>query len=188
MNEYLQTPYGVNVNFVTGELDPADNAYDRHLSQMVGMYEDQEAAKSLLEKDPVIYKVYEKKLPELPGELQWCMSVTLPGKIGREYYMTKGHFHAVRETAEIYLCTAGEGFMLMETEDGRTEAIPMLPNKAVYVPAFWAHRSINTGNSPLVSFCVYPGHAGHDYGSIETAGFKKRIVEINGKPVVIDRE
>lgn len=187
MTEYFQNPYGVNVNLQTGEIEQADNVYDRHLSKMAGMYEDAEAAQKLLAADPVIYRVYEKKLPELPGELQWCTSITMPGKIGREYYMTKGHFHSVRETAEIYLCLAGEGYMLMETEDGRTEAQRMTPHVCVYVPAFWAHRSVNTGSVPLVSFCVYPGHAGHDYGSIETAGFKKRIVEIDGKPVIVDR-
>ena len=187
-NTYFPRPVDVKINMTTGELDLPDNAYDRKLSQMYTMYEDQEAARKLLETDPVIYKVYERKLPELPGELQWCMSVTLPGKVGREYYMTKGHFHEVRETAEIYLCVGGEGYMLMETEQGEVDIKEMRPNTCVYVPAYWAHRSINTGNTPLISFCVYPGHAGHDYGSIETKGFKKRVVEIDGKPVIIDCE
>ena len=184
---YFSIPTSVKIDISTGKLDTADNAYERKLSQMVAMYEDQAAARKLLETDPVIYRVYEKQLPCLPGELQWCMSVTLPGKVGREYYMTKGHYHAVRETAEIYLCVGGKGFMLMETEQGEVEIKEMLPNTCVYVPAFWAHRSINTGTMPLISFCVYPGHAGHDYGSIETQGFKKRVVEIDGKAVVIDR-
>ena len=188
ITSYFQTPTAVKINMQTGELDCPDNAYDRKLSQMVAMYEDQDAARALLDVDPVIYKVYEKQLPQLPGELQWCMSVTLPGKIGREYYMTKGHYHAVRETAEIYLCVGGEGYMLMETEQGDVDYKEMRPNTCVYVPAFWAHRSINTGAVPLISFCVYPGHAGHDYGSIETTGFKKRVVEIDGKPTIIDRE
>ena len=185
---YFQIPTSVKINMQTGELDCPDSAYDRKLSQMAAMYEDQQAVRKLLEMDPVIYKVYEKQLPQLSGELQWCMSVTLPGKVGREYYMTKGHYHAVRETAEIYLCVGGEGYMLMETEQGDVDLKEMQPNTCVYVPACWAHRSINTGNTPLISFCVYPGHAGHDYGSIETMGFKKRVVEIDGKPTVIDRE
>ena len=184
---YFPRPFDVKISMATGELDAADNAYDRKLSQMAAMYEDQEAVRKLLKIDPVIYKVYEKQLPQLPGELQWCMSVTLPGKVGREYYMTKGHYHAVRETAEIYLCVGGEGYLLMETEHGDVDFREMRPNTCVYVPAFWAHRSINTGAAPLISFCVYPGHAGHDYGSIETMGFKKRVVEMDGKPVIIDR-
>ncbi len=180
-------PFSAVIDRSAGTLTSPDNVYERRLSAMAEMYEDAEAARAALAAgDPVIYKVYEKKMPELPGELQWCMSVTLPGKIGREYYMTKGHYHEVRNTAEIYLCTGGTGYMLMETEAGQTSTVEMRADVAVYVPAHWAHRSINTGQQPLISFCVYPGDAGHDYGTIETEGFRKRIVEIDGKPAIID--
>ena len=183
----IDRPISAHVDRVTGALDRPDNVYERRLSQMVDMYEDTAAAAAAVAAgDPVIYKVFEKKVPETAGELQWCMSVLLPGRIGREYYMTKGHFHQVRETAEIYYCLRGLGYILMETEAGRTELTEMRPDVAVYVPVGWAHRSINTGQEPLISFCVYPGHAGHDYGSIETRGFLKRVVEIDGKPEVID--
>ena len=183
---FISEPFSASIDRVEGTLSSPDNVYERHLSAMGEMYEDQEAVKAA--GDPVIYKVYEKKIPELAGELQWCMSVTLPGKIGREYYMTKGHYHAVRDTAEIYLCVRGQGYMLMETEDGKVDAQEMRPDVAVYVPARWAHRSINTGDEPLISFCVYPGDAGHDYGTIETEGFRKRIVEIDGKAAIVDNQ
>jgi glucose-6-phosphate isomerase len=184
---YLSEPFSDVIDRVHGTLASPDRVYERRLSDMIGMYEDAAAARAALEAgNPVIYKVYEKKIPELAGELQWCTSVTMPGKIGREYYMTKGHYHEVRDTAEIYLCVRGRGYMLMETQEGRTSAAEMRPDVAVYVPARWAHRSVNTGGEPLISFCVYPGNAGHDYGTIETAGFRKRIVEINGKPAIVD--
>lgn len=184
---FIDKPFSAAINRETGELASPDNVYERPLSAMAEMYEDTEAVKAALAAgDPVIYKVYEKKIPELAGELQWCMSVTFPGKIGCEYYMTKGHYHEVRDTAEIYLCVGGQGYMLMETEEGETSAVEMRPDVAVYVPARWAHRSINTGDEPLISFCVYPGDAGHDYGTIETEGFRKRIVEIDGKSAIID--
>ena len=51
----------------------------------------------------------------------------------------------------------------------------MTRGRMVYVPPFWAHRSINTGREPLVSFCVYPAEAGHNYGDIAKQGFPKRI-------------
>jgi len=181
---YVSEPFSDVIDQVEGTLASPDNVYERRLGEMAEMYEDAAAVKAA--GDPVIYKVYERKMPEIAGELQWCTSVTMPGKIGREYYMTKGHYHAVRDTAEIYLCVRGTGYMLMETEDGQTSAVEMRPNVAVYVPARWAHRSVNTGDEPLVSFCVYPGDAGHDYGAIRTKGFRKRIVEIDGKPTIID--
>jgi len=183
---FISQPFSDAIDRRTGALACPDNVYERRLSDMADMYEDQQAAQAALADNPVIYRVYEKKIPELAGELQWCMSVTMPGKIGREYYMTKGHYHEVRDTAEIYLCVRGTGYMLMETEEGQTSAVEMRPDVAVYVPARWAHRSINTGDEPLISFCVYPGDAGHDYGTIETEGFRKRIVEIDGRPQIID--
>lgn len=182
---YVSESFSDVIDRQSGELASPDNVYERRLSDMADMYEDAEAVRAA--GDPVIYKVYEKKIPELAGELQWCMSVTMPGMIGREYFMTKGHYHEVRQTAEIYLCLRGSGYMLMETEDGRCKAVEMRPDVAVYVPAGWAHRSVNTGHEPLISFCVYPGNAGHDYGTIETEGFRKRIVEIDGQPTIVDK-
>jgi len=35
---------------------------------------------------------------------------------------------------------------------------------------------------------VYPGNAGHDYDTIVEEGFRKRIVEIDGKPAIVDRQ
>jgi glucose-6-phosphate isomerase len=58
---------------------------------------------------------------------------------------------------------------------------------AVYVPACYAHRSINVSLSePLVTFFAFPGNAGHDYGTIETKGFRKLAVLRDGEPAFID--
>lgn len=35
-------------------------------------------------------------------------------------------------------------------------------------------------------FFAFPGHAGHDCGTIATKGFHKLMVERDGKPVMID--
>jgi glucose-6-phosphate isomerase len=43
---------------------------------------------------------------------------------------------------------------------------------------------VNTGNEPLVSYCVYPADAGHNYGDIEEEGFIKRVVHEGGQAVV----
>ena len=59
--------------------------------------------------------------------------------------------------------------------------------RVLYVPPGWAHRSVNTGSGEdLVTFFVYPGHAGHDYGSIESQGFRKLVVERDGAPCIVD--
>jgi len=52
----------------------------------------------------------------------------------------------------------------------------------VYVTPGWAHRSINVHPSEdLVTFFAYPGHAGHDYGSIEKRGFRRIVLEDGGR-------
>jgi glucose-6-phosphate isomerase len=98
--------------------------------------------------------------------------------------MTKGHYHKVLQTVEIYLCLRGSGYMLMKTKYGNFTAEPMARGRMVYVPPYWAHRSVNTGSEPLVSFCVYNAEAGHNYGDIETEGFVKRVLRVNGAPVI----
>jgi glucose-6-phosphate isomerase len=51
-----------------------------------------------------------------------------------------------------------------------------------HIPPMWAHRVVNTGNEPLVFVASYHLAAGHNYGPIEEKGFRKLLVEINGKP------
>jgi glucose-6-phosphate isomerase len=101
--------------------------------------------------------------------------------------MTKGHFHTVLDTAEVYYCLKGAGYMVMETPDGEWAVEQLGPNTVLYVPPCWAHRSVNTSpNEDLVTFFVYPGNSGHDYGSIETQGFRKLVLERNGAPDIVD--
>ena len=77
--------------------------------------------------------------------------------------------------------------MLTESPEGDVVLQPLRPGTAVYVPKRYAHRSVNTGTAPLVTFFVFRGDAGHDYGTIETKGYRKLVVEgPGGKPAMID--
>ena len=165
-----------------------DNHIIRNLSAMQGQFLDQEAYDAMLaEEDLLLYEVYELKRPEIPGELLHGISIVHPGKVGNEYYMTKGHFHTVLDTAEVYYCLKGAGYMVMETPDGEWAVEALHPNTVLYVPPCWAHRSVNTSpNEDLVTFFVYPGNSGHDYGSIETQGFRKLVLERNDAPEIVD--
>jgi len=186
-NNTIVQPFSVGWDPKDGIMDDPDNHVERYLSKIKDMFLDVEAADAFIKEngDIKVYEVYEKVIPQRDGEIQFCSSITHPGKIGGEYFMTKGHFHARRDTAEIYYCLRGRGYMMMELENGDYEMGEMYPGRTVYVPAYYAHRSINTGDEPLISLAVYPGDAGHDYGSIETSGFKHLVVEKNGKPEVI---
>ena len=74
--------------------------------------------------------------------------------------------------------------MVMENRDGDTREIRLSKNNAVYVPRGYAHRSVNTGAEPLVLFYTFDANAGHDYGTIETKGYRRLILEDNGIPIV----
>ncbi|MDR1157380.1 MAG: cupin domain-containing protein [Oscillospiraceae bacterium] len=159
----------------------------RRLSQMRGMYSDGAAFEAILAKeDPLVYEFYELGAPARAEDLAFGTSITYPGKVGREYFMTKGHFHTILDTAEVYYCLSGQGVMLMENPEGDVAQIPLTPGKAVYVPGRYAHRSVNTGKAPLITFFVFRSDAGHDYGTIEEKGYRKLIVEQNGAPQMID--
>lgn len=160
----------------------------RSLSQMKGMYFDNHALEEILSKgeDPLVYEFYELGAPENSGDLAFGSTILYPGKVGDEYFMTKGHFHTILETAEVYYALSGEGFMLMESPDGDVKLQPFIPGQALYVPKRYAHRSINTGTVPLVSFFVFRADAGHDYGSIEEKGYRKLLIEKDGKPELME--
>jgi glucose-6-phosphate isomerase, archaeal len=165
-----------------------DNHIQRRLSAMQGQYLDQDAFEGMLEEgDNVIYEVYEIRRPEVEGELLMGISIVHPGKVGQEFFMTKGHFHTVLETAEVYYCLNGEGFMVMETPEGETCVEALSPGRVLYVPPRWAHRSVCTSRQQdLITFFAYPANSGHDYGTIEQLGFRKLVIESEKGIEIID--
>jgi len=178
--------------FSISNLHYIPSQFDRHtqrqLSSLRGYFLDQTAYEAALNQgDILVYEVYELQRPEQSGELLQGVSIIHPGKIGREFFMTKGHFHAVLDTAEVYYCLGGEGYMVMETPEGEAKVESLSPGKALYVPPRWAHRSVCTSRQqPLAIFFVYPGHAGHDYGTIETQGFRKLVLEGDNGIEIVD--
>jgi len=169
-------------------LSKSRKTLERRLSNMKGMFHDDAALAAAIAKDDrLVYEFFDMRVPESSGDVAYGTSITYPGKIGDEYHMTKGHFHTVLDTAEVYYCLRGHGAMMMESPEGEVEVQELTPGKAVYVPGRFAHRSINlSADQPLITFFAFPGHAGHDYGSIETKGFRKLVVERGGKPALID--
>ncbi len=181
-------PYTFHLSAVTGLPNRWDHHYERRLSSMKGQFADMAALDDILaEDDLLLYEVYEFKRPETAGELLHGVSVIHPGLVGDEYFMTKGHFHSLLETAEVYYCLKGEGVMVMETPEGDWDVQPFTPGSVLYVPPRWAHRSVNTSaDEDLVLLFVYPGDAGHDYGTIEFQGFRKLVLKVDGGVKIVD--
>mgnify|MGYP000116902279 FL=1 len=109
MNQFnWDQAFTLDFNLNNGLSKHADTT-KRYLSQMKNMYQDQEAVEEILKhEDPLIYEFYELGCPERAGDLAFGTTMIHPGKIGNEYYMTKGHFHQIVDTAEVYYTLKGE--------------------------------------------------------------------------------
>lgn len=173
---------------LTTGLSQSRKPLQRFLSNMKGIFSDEAALAAAVEKEnKLVYEFFDMGVPPSEKEIAYGTSITYPGKVGDEYFMTKGHFHTVLDTAEVYYCLHGHGYMLMENPEGDWEAQELQPGKALYVPARYAHRSINvSATEPLITFFAFPGNAGHDYSTIETQGYRKLLVERDGKPTFVD--
>lgn len=169
-------------------ISPERKSTKRMLSDMEGIYFNNEKLKEMIKvKDILVYEFYELDIPKNPGELAFGTTILYPGKVDNEYFMTKGHFHSKINIAEIYYCIKGHGYLLMENPEGEVELQEMNPGMSVYVPPRFAHRSINISVSePFIMFFVFRADAGHDYKTIEIKGFRKLLIEKDGKPKLID--
>jgi glucose-6-phosphate isomerase len=182
----LMWPFALAVDLQRGGLEPCNNIVERHLSDMRGMYIDEVATEeAIAQGDPLLYKVNQYDVPFETGQLLVVTTVIQPGRVGDEYYMTKGHFHEQEDRAEVYVGLQGQGCLLLETTGGEFEALPVEPGTLTYIPPYWAHRMVNVGQEKFIFFGVYPADAGHNYGDIEKRGFVKVLVERDGRPTLL---
>ena len=172
----------------TGEIE-GTTMTKRHLSDLRGCFRDPVAfERALAQGNPLVYSVSAMQLGTDVGDLHYGLGVIHPGRVGDEYFLTKGHLHTWRAAAELYIGLSGEGVMLLEDETtGASRMVALHPNSAVYVPGYTAHRTANTGSVPLVYLGVYPARAGHDYAAIGERNFRDVVVERGGKPCLLAR-
>lgn len=86
----------------------------RTLGDLRGIFADVDAFSRMPQNMPA-YEV-SSFLPEqegTPGGLYFGITYLHPGKVGNEYFMTKGHFHANIDRAEFYWGLEGEGLSLI---------------------------------------------------------------------------
>jgi glucose-6-phosphate isomerase len=134
-----------------------------------------------------VYEVY-SHMPVgegTPGGLYFGLTRLYPGKVGAEYFMTKGHFHQQADRAEYYWCLEGEGILILMDRDRRIRAEKMFPGSLHHIPGYVAHRVANTGNGILAFAASWPSDAGHNYAAIASGGFPARLMEIDGIPQLV---
>jgi len=163
-----------------GVLEGASNRYTKTLADLVGVYEDQPAYRSALDKmaGAIVYEVTSYTPSQNPGDMIIGVTRMLPGKIGREFFLTRGHIHANANRPEMYYCETGSGVMLLESPAGEIRTMELRPRSMCYVPPYWIHRSVNVGSDALVITFAYPADSGQDYDVIVKAGgMRSRIVD-----------
>lgn len=178
-------PEGVTIDGVTGAVTPATGRYVKKLSALRDLYERPEQVDAYIAAhgDVAAYDVIEYR----PDGSDICFGTTImyPGKIGREYFLTRGHFHAKTDRGEVYYTQSGEGVLLLHSRSGETRSVAMKPGVCAFIPPEWAHRSVNTGPEKLVFVWMCSIDAGHDYGEVATRGMRELAVERDGHPAIV---
>lgn len=158
----------------------------RCLKDLDGIFYDQ-AAFQKMPQDRLVYEVssYLPVKEGTSGGLYFGITYLYPGKVGNEYFMTKGHFHTNIDRAEFYWGLKGQGMLIMMDQQRNVWAEHMFPGSLHYIPGNIAHRVANIG-SQLLSFAAsWPSDAGHNYDEIAKNGFACRLLELNGIPNLI---
>jgi glucose-6-phosphate isomerase len=177
----------LSIDWTNGALTGADiHTSIKTLGELRSLFADREAARRM-PADLEIYRVqaYTPVAAGTEGGLYWGRTILQPGKVGNEYFMTRGHFHLIRNRAEYYLTFRGTGALLLMDEARNTRSQFMSPGSIHYIPASTAHRVANTGDIPLEFSACWPSDAGYDYETIEREGFSACLLQQNGRPVLI---
>ncbi|MDR2057171.1 MAG: glucose-6-phosphate isomerase [Dysgonamonadaceae bacterium] len=172
----------------TGQLtSPVITVSKKLLSGLENVFKN-EAVRASMDQEQVVYEVecYFPVEEGKKGGLFWGVSRIYPGKVAGEYFMTRGHFHSESDTAEFYWGIAGKGVLVCMDTNGQSWAEYLKPNSLHYIAGNVAHRVANIGNESLIFGACWLSDAGHDYASIEQNGFSVRLVDLNGKPTLIE--
>ncbi|MDO5144110.1 MAG: glucose-6-phosphate isomerase family protein [bacterium] len=176
------------VNYLTGYMQgDGVSQSSRSLVDLKNVFENEDA-RAGMDQQTIVYDVQSHAaVPEgTTGGLFFGTSNVMPGQVGDEYFMTKGHYHARKECAEYYWCIEGTGALILMDESGRCWFEEMSPGSLHYIPGFVAHRLANTGDVPLRVGACWPSDAGHDYATIAEHGFTARLKNVNGVPTLVD--
>ena len=152
---------------------------------MKGLYLDEKAYKEM-NSELITYEVimHSKEKEGKEGGMFIGTSYIHPGKVGNEYFITKGHFHAKRNRTEYYWGIQGKGALILMNEQGEAKVERVFPGSLHYIDEHIAHRLVNIGDALLAVGACWPSDAGHDYDVIAEGGFPLRIVEESGNPVI----
>jgi len=171
-----------------GRLSACTTQHRRRLSDLCAVFSDEEArARKATEDDETVYESFLTEPADQPRTRALCYSTTVvyPGRVGDEYYMTRGHRHTRQDSPEVCLTVRGRGMVLLQTDDFRIQALALEPGIVVYVPGVTSHRIVNTGVELLAVFSVFPLMAGRNYRAVDSHGFRRIVVATPDGPDLV---
>lgn len=174
------TPYCFPIDISAGTL--ADGTFRAwHLAEVAASFQDHPDP-GVASRDPCIYTTSMHAGGEEAGDLTFGVTRINPGKIGAEFFMTRGHIHA-EPASETYTFLAGTGGVLCR-RDAVVVWTAASAGSVVYIPAGWLHRTVNTGVDRLVFLTAVASTAGHDYSLVEAEGMGARVIDTADGPAV----
>jgi glucose-6-phosphate isomerase, archaeal len=159
---------------------------EKRMKHLTGVFKDIGAFEQM-DPEQLVYNVQAHlPVPEgTSGGLYFGTTIVQPGKVGREYFMTRGHFHALEDRAEYYWGVQGEGMLILMNRERESWAERMFPGSLHYIRGGVAHRIANTGAAALIIGASWPSDAGHNYDEISQHGFSARLLDVADSPTLI---
>jgi glucose-6-phosphate isomerase len=180
-------PFQLNLTPESFRNHPGARTILRRLSEIGDIFSNAAEVQRLAAYDPLIYEFIDLRDGLAGGMMSFGLTTIHPGAVGGEYYMTKGHFHAAHQDGdEVYLGVSGKGLLLLQSRQGESRTLDLLPGAILYTPLAWAHRTVNVGSEPLVFFSIWPSATAYDYEEItHRGGFPQRVMDQNGLPALV---
>lgn len=147
----------------------------RTVGDLAGYWADEAAAAQ--QADALLY-VTQTWFPipdDTEGAVLWGNTTLMPGIVGEERFMTRGHWHVKRDRGELVITVSGKGKLVLMDDDRNAWTEDMTPGSTHWIDGQLAHRTVNVGDEPLVFLCSWPADCGHDYSAIQKDGFSLRI-------------
>ena len=187
-NKQSRFPAPIQIDLRSGSM--GGDARIEHAKKTIGdlrnVFLDDKARQSM-DRATTVYAVeyWKPVLEGTEGGLYWGNSTVFSGVVGEEYFMTRGHFHRLRDRSEYYATVSGSGLLVLMDEQRRSDVQEMSAGTTHYIPGNTAHRVVNTGDVPLTFLACWPSDAGYDYATIDEHDFSIRVMRRNGRTEIV---
>lgn len=127
------------LDFATGRLAGAELVEkSTTLADLQGLFVDPHA-EAALPSETRLYRVAMLSGHGGEGDLNMGVTYLEAGRVGREFFMTRGHLHARAEQAEYYFGLCGQGVLLLQDMAGVCRLEQVFAGSVHHIPGHVAH-------------------------------------------------